>query len=240
MSAFIDRLEFQLGKEILRESRWREFLDEVRAYSEKVEQDLRSLRENREQLLAIIDLIPVAFFAKSQFLLATSDSLTELPNRRQFLARLTDEFVRVQRFGREPSSVLMLDLDLFKLVNDTHGHAAGDALLRHFAQILRNTLRKVDTAGRLGGEEFAIVLPGADSAAARIYAERLRHVVATTPLIQGGMTIPIAVSIGIAAMDACDSNAEAALFRAEKALYRAKGNGRNRVELAENEIAGRI
>jgi diguanylate cyclase (GGDEF)-like protein len=168
--------------------------------------------------------------------LATTDPLTGLSNRRQFLARLTEEFGRVQRFGRT-SSVLMLDLDRFKRINDTYGHAAGDAALKHFAALIVNALRKIDTAGRLGGEEFAIILPGADATAARISAERLCEIVAKTPFMYGGNVIPLAVSIGIASTDAHDSAPDVVLARADKALYRAKGNGRNRVELAKGDIA---
>jgi diguanylate cyclase (GGDEF)-like protein len=167
--------------------------------------------------------------------LATTDFLTDLPNRRQFIDRLTHEFTRVQRFGDQPSSVLMLDLDLFKQINDTFGHAEGDAVLRHFAGLIRNTLRKVDTGGRVGGEEFAIILPGTDSAGARIFAERLREVVANTPLVKDGKTIPVTVSIGIATMNPRDSNAEESLLRSDEALYQAKRNGRNRVEMSNRE-----
>jgi diguanylate cyclase (GGDEF)-like protein len=111
---------------------------------------------------------------------ASTDPLTGLPNRRQFLARLTEEFLRVQRLGNPPS-VLMLDLDLFKEVNDTYGHAAGDAVWSTFARQMRNAIRKIDTAGRLGGEDFAVILPGADSVAARASAERLREIVLRNP-----------------------------------------------------------
>ena len=248
MNAIIHRPKFRRDEEIFSESRWREFLDEVRVYSEKMEQEVRSLHENSELLLTIINLIPVAFFVKdhksrfflinhaceeqwgmsfadlrgtdgSQFfppeqmeqflstdqsifeghkpiefeetfwsaakksdrigytfklpmydasgspqylicvtlditerklaqaallesenkllILATTDALTELPNRRRFLARLTEEFARVQRFGNQRCSVLVLDLDHFKQINDTYGHAIGDAALQHFAQLLR-------------------------------------------------------------------------------------------------------
>jgi len=159
-----------------------------------------------------------------------------LPNRRHFIARLADEFERVQRFGGQRGSVLMLDLDLFKQINDTHGHATGDALLKHFAQLVRNTLRKVDMVGRVGGEEFAVILPGTNSAGARRFAERLREAVANTPLVRDGKTISMTVSIGVATIGPPDSNGEETLLRSDEALYRAKRNGRNRVELAGPEI----
>ena len=168
--------------------------------------------------------------------LAATDSLTGLPNRRQFIARLTEEFLRVRRLDNQRSSVLMLDLDLFKGVNDAHGHAAG-AVLKHFARLIQDGIRKIDTAGRLGGEEFAIILPGADSVAASASAERLREIVATIPFVQNGKTIPITVSIGVATIGSGDCNEGATLIRADHALYRAKRNGRNRVEIAETEYS---
>ena len=171
---------------------------------------------------------------------ATTDSLTDLPNRPQFLARLKEEFLRVQRLDNQRSSVLMLDLDLFKEVNDTYGHAAGDAALKHFAQQMRNAIRKIDTAGRLGGEEFAVIMPGADLVAARASAERLREIVAKTPLVQDGSTIPLTVSIGVATIEPRDRNDGATLIRADGALYRAKRNGRNRVEVAETETCNAL
>jgi diguanylate cyclase (GGDEF)-like protein len=131
----------------------------------------------------------------------------------------------------------VLDLDHFKQINDTHGHAAGDAVLRHFAALLRGELRKVDTAGRMGGEEFAIILPGADSAAARAFGERLRQRVAETPVMHGGLAIQVTVSIGIAAMTPRDATADAVLVRADRALYRAKEGGRNRSEIAIESVA---
>lgn len=171
--------------------------------------------------------------------MATIDDLTDLPNRRQFLARLEEEHARIQRIANLRAAVLMLDLDHFKQVNDSFGHAAGDRSLKHFAELIRGELRKIDTAGRLGGEEFAIILPGADAASAEVFAERLRLKVANTPLVLQNQRIGMTVSIGVAAMRANEANADAALAAADNALYRAKRNGRNRVAVAvatESEI----
>ena len=161
--------------------------------------------------------------------LATTDFLTGLDNRRNFMRRMAEELDRLKRFDIERAAVLMLDLDHFKLVNDRHGHAAGDAVLRHFADGLRDALRKIDTGGRLGGEEFGILLLGADLPAAQAFAERLRNQVATTPVLHEGTAIPLTVSIGIAALTAEDPSPETALKRADAALYQAKNEGRNRV-----------
>ena len=162
--------------------------------------------------------------------LATTDFLTGLPNRREFMARLDDEQARLQRDVGEQGAVLMLDLDHFKRVNDEYGHATGDAVLRHLAALMRDSQRKIDTLGRVGGEEFAVLLPGADMAAATAFAERLRQRIASTPLEAEGRMLSVTVSIGIAALDAADTSGDAALVRADKALYCAKRGGRNRVE----------
>jgi diguanylate cyclase (GGDEF)-like protein len=106
-------------------------------------------------------------------------------------------------------------------------------VLKHFAQLVRGTLRKIDMVGRMGGEEFAIILPGTDLAGAQRFAERLRERVANTPLVQDGKTISMTVSVGIATIGPPDLNAEEALLRSDEALYCAKRNGRNRVELAK-------
>jgi diguanylate cyclase (GGDEF)-like protein len=126
----------------------------------------------------------------------------------------------------------MLDTDYFKRVNDGYGHAVGDALLKHFSMQVCNNLRKTDIAGRLGGEEFSILLPDTPIFAAKTFAERLCLDVRNNPLTLGEITISVTVSIGIASMEITDNNCDAALIRADDALYRAKEAGRNRVELA--------
>lgn len=163
--------------------------------------------------------------------LATTDFLTGLPNRRHFMASLENEHARLQRELASCASVLMLDIDHFKRVNDEHGHAVGDAVLRHLGALMCQALRKVDVPGRVGGEEFAILLPGTDLAAAGVFAERLRRRVAESSLtIDGGIVITITVSIGMAAMAGTDADCDAVLARADEALYRAKRGGRNRIE----------
>lgn len=163
--------------------------------------------------------------------MATTDFLTGLANRRHFIARMADELARMRRHDSLDAAVLMLDLDHFKRINDTHGHATGDALLKHFAALVESELRKIDTAGRVGGEEFAIILPGATPDEARVLAERLRTKVENHPLTRDGQAIGVSVSIGITAMKTSDSSPDTALIRADQALYRAKANGRNRVEV---------
>jgi diguanylate cyclase (GGDEF)-like protein/PAS domain S-box-containing protein len=161
---------------------------------------------------------------------ATTDMLTGVPNRRHFMSLAETELARIQRF-QQPTAVLMLDLDYFKQINDTHGHAAGDAVLKTFADIVRGSLRKTDCSGRLGGEEFAVLLPGTDSEAAFAFAERLRQATAACRIPFGTQELLITVSIGIAMMVAADGTPDEALARADQALYRAKDAGRNRVSL---------
>lgn len=164
--------------------------------------------------------------------LATTDPLTGLPNRRHFLAQLEQEFARSRRFGEPGIALLMLDLDHFKQINDTHGHAAGDAVLRSFAERMRCSLRKTDLAGRLGGEEFAILLIGSERPSATDFAERLRTQVAADSVEFEGKTLRVSVSIGVTQLSTDDATADAALARADVALYQAKAKGRNRVELS--------
>jgi diguanylate cyclase (GGDEF)-like protein len=121
----------------------------------------------------------------------------------------------------------MLDLDFFKRINDTYGHAAGDAVLKAFAEIARSNSRAIDVPARLGGEEFAILLTGAGKIDAMTVAERLREQVAAILIDHEAGPVQITVSIGAAALSADDINAEAVLHRADAAMYEAKDRGRN-------------
>jgi two-component system cell cycle response regulator len=127
--------------------------------------------------------------------------------------------------------VLILDIDYFKAVNDTHGHDAGDDVLREFAQRIRKAIRNIDLACRYGGEEFVIVMPETDVAVATMVAERIRRRIAAEPFAieQGARKLEVTISIGIAANGSAGDNAAAILKRADAALYRAKRDGRNRV-----------
>lgn len=163
--------------------------------------------------------------------LASTDPLTGLPNRRHFLATLAQESARIGRFPEVSAALLMLDLDHFKLVNDSHGHAAGDEVLQRFSQLVQGSLRKTDLAGRLGGEEFAILLIGTNSAEALEFAERVRQALDAEQIMIDGKSIHTTVSIGVTSLRQSDATADEALARADAALYQAKANGRNRVEV---------
>lgn len=167
--------------------------------------------------------------------IAATDMLTGLPNRRAFITRLEEEHARLRRFDGQQAAVLMLDLDYFKNINDTWGHAAGDAVLREVAAVINAQIREVDLCSRLGGEEFAVLLTGAAPVAAREFAERLRRRIAAIAVNHAGDTIKVTVSIGVAALRAMDDSADAALLRADRALYKAKEVGRDRVEIIASE-----
>jgi diguanylate cyclase (GGDEF)-like protein/PAS domain S-box-containing protein len=160
---------------------------------------------------------------------ATHDSLTGIYNRRHGASLLNNEMHRSQRFG-QALTVAMLDIDHFKNVNDTYGHACGDLVLNSFVATIAKTLRVSDTICRWGGEEFLVILPGASSVDALNWAERAREAVASISTIGvGEQAIKVTASFGLASMNKEDKTLEEILKRADDALYRAKGSGRNRV-----------
>jgi diguanylate cyclase (GGDEF)-like protein len=167
---------------------------------------------------------------------ALVDGLTGLANRRQCEETLEDELARVERFGGS-LAVVVADLDWFKDVNDRHGHPAGDAVLREFAVLLEETVRDVDLAGRWGGEEFVLVLPGTDLAGGAQLAERIRVALAgRTVLAVDGSRIPVTASFGVAAIPPAKTASE--LFAAaDAAMYQAKRAGKNRVEAAREPVS---
>lgn len=160
---------------------------------------------------------------------ANQDSLTGLSNRRHFMEQGEMELARVQRYG-EALSVFMLDIDHFKVVNDTHGHKAGDVVLRRLGHLLRETLRTVDIIGRIGGEEFAILLPETNLQEASEIAERLREVIAQSEVVlEAGLPLHFTVSIGVSTLKDKGVNLDKLLNLADNALYQAKESGRNKV-----------
>lgn len=160
--------------------------------------------------------------------LAGTDSLTNLPNRRFFLAAGALELDRVTRFGAT-ASLVMIDLDHFKRVNDTHGHAAGDDALCRLAAACKMRLRQIDLMARLGGEEFVVLLPGTTESGAAGVAEKLRRAVCETQIGSHEHPFTISASFGVAEFRAEDTGIDACLGRADLGLYAAKRTGRNRV-----------
>lgn len=162
--------------------------------------------------------------------LAMTDELTGLYNRRAFMMALEKQLATASRAKRD-LSVLALDIDYFKKINDKYGHTVGDVTLRHFADIVTNTIRIQDVFGRVGGEEFSIILPDTDVDAAVTLAERIRVAVDDTSIPNADGDIHFTVSIGVACFDATNDNSAALLKHADEALYEAKGAGRNQVKV---------
>lgn len=164
--------------------------------------------------------------------LANTDPLTGLANRRRFLERLDGEIERADRYER-PLSLILLDLDRFKAVNDTHGHAAGDDVLRDAARVLRAVSREVDLPARIGGEEMTLLLPETDRRGARAVAERIRSAIERARhAAPDGDPFRVTASLGVASAGPGARTGAELLQRADEALYRAKEAGRNRVVMA--------
>jgi two-component system cell cycle response regulator len=161
--------------------------------------------------------------------LMTVDALTHVHNRRYFNEALEREFNRAQRYKRE-LSLLIVDVDHFKAVNDAHGHLAGDAVLRQVAAEVKPKLREQDIFARVGGEEFAALLPEVGATGALAAAEKVRRIVEAATFVVDSIPVHITVSLGVSSIDARVKDPTALYERADAALYRAKENGRNRVE----------
>lgn len=159
--------------------------------------------------------------------IAITDHLTGAMTKRSFQQDVQKEMDRAQRYNR-PTSLIMFDIDHFKEVNAKHGHVAGDALLQNLASICKSNLRGVDLFARLGGEEFAIVLPETNRLSAMTVAEKLRNIIAETPITFRDQELKITASFGITVIDNEDVSIEALLQRTAEAVHRAKITGRNR------------
>lgn len=163
--------------------------------------------------------------------LSSTDQLTGLYNRRIVMERLDEEHARFQRSG-QTYAVIMIDLDHFKQVNDTYGHASGDAVLREVARRLRQSVRNTDTLARMGGEEFVLLLPMNDADGALVHAGRIRKRLSAEPVDTPRGPVAVTASLGVAEVFSSDKAAESVVSRADAALYQAKALGRNRVECA--------
>jgi len=163
--------------------------------------------------------------------MALFDSLTGALSRAAFMQHAEKEFKRAQRYSR-PLSVIMLDIDHFKKVNDQYGHAAGDHVLQIFVEAIEEEIRSTDVIGRIGGEEFALLLPDTTHSAAGYLAERVRQRINKYPYIAGKMLIEVTASLGVAVQTPDDADFGTMLQRADEALYAAKHGGRNRVTIA--------
>jgi diguanylate cyclase (GGDEF)-like protein/PAS domain S-box-containing protein len=184
-------------------------------------------------LIALNDVSQRKEMEAELFRQASTDALTGISNRRYFHNQAEQELRRARRFARD-MTVMMIDIDNFKLINDTYGHATGDAVIQGVVKRSLESLRQSDSLGRIGGEEFAVLLPETSIAAAHDVAERLRAHIQDKPIIAEHNAIACTASIGIAQLSAQDGTIDDLLKRADTALYAAKNNGRNRVELASS------
>lgn len=208
-----------------------------------LDEEARALKQARDMLTLSTDDRTRELMKVNQRLeeLALTDELTGIYNYRYFMRHLHAEYARAERY-RSPLCLVFIDVDRFKAVNDRHGHVVGDYVLRHVAGLLRNIvegprlvarLRKSDIVARYGGEEFAVLLPVTDASGGAVVAERLRHLVESTPATPvGGVNLTVTISLGVCASPEHAHDADSLLRLADEAVYRAKAAGRNRVEMA--------
>ncbi len=198
---------------------------EAHAESEKLVSELTSKLESMESEASLL-----REQIQEQHIQATIDPLTKTPNRLAFDERILVEFARWKR-DRKPLSLVIWDADHFKIINDTYGHLTGDDVLRYIASILQKQLRETDFVARYGGEEFVMLLPGADSKAAKTIADNIRKQVESSNFEVKGKPIPVTLSAGISEFGENDSP-DKVFSRADDALYEAKRLGRNRCQIA--------
>jgi diguanylate cyclase (GGDEF)-like protein len=180
------------------------------------------------RMLTYSDVTDIVRHAEELERLATTDGMTGIFNRRHFMTLADHEWNRSRRYGR-PLSFLMIDIDFFKTINDRFGHEVGDQMIVHLTTLARASKRDSDVLARIGGEEFALLLPETDLAQAQLVAERLRRDVGENPLIAKSDRILTTISIGVAVCNVAMIGIADLMRAADQALYDAKGGGRNRV-----------
>lgn len=189
------------------------------------------LRNDSKEITAVYisvqDVTDFVMYEHKLIQMAKIDSLTGIYNRRYLDSRLAEEIERSRRHGN-PLSILLLDIDHFKMINDTHGHLCGDYALRKISELLQELVRTSDILGRYGGEEFCCILPETSFEQAIVLAERCREQVAASPLSCTDQQTSVTISIGVTAMHRNDT-LDSIIKRADDALYQAKREGRNRV-----------
>jgi diguanylate cyclase (GGDEF)-like protein len=224
-----DKLPAFTGKEVPPGDRWYEAnIAPIRKNGKPTDMVVWSIADITERKIAI-DLLEAR--REQLELQVSTDALTRLLNRRGFLAHAENEIQRVERYRIDHLSLLMLDIDHFKVINDTYGHAVGDAVLVSLADCLQQRQRTSDRAARIGGEEFVVLLPETAYQNALLLADRLRQKVENLPVITEDIASPIhfTVSIGVSHYVLGEGSVESMLTRADKGLYAAKEEGRNRV-----------
>ena len=187
--------------------------------------------ERKSEIRALLGPLTASLHASRNWAVAVTDELSGLSSRRYFEARLSEEWARRDRY-ETPLSIACFDLDRFKSVNDTLGHAAGDLVIRRFGEIVRGVVRASDLACRLGGEEFAALFPNTSAASARPVAERIRKALERERFEMDGKDFWVTVSAGVADAGSTPGlDSRKLLARADQALYAAKAGGRNRVRI---------
>jgi diguanylate cyclase (GGDEF)-like protein len=190
----------------------------------------RTIRETKHAVDAANRALRLAL--KREQRMARTDDLTGAHNRRHFF-ELGERLFELARRYAQPLSLILLDIDRFKTINDSHGHEVGDAVLVHVVEVMKTHLRGVDLFARIGGEEFAVLLPQTDTARALHVAERLRKDLARRVVEVGGTRLQVTVSAGVATLEAADQDLESLLRRADAGLYAAKESGRDRICVPE-------
>jgi two-component system, cell cycle response regulator len=192
--------------------------------------NIKSFNESeKEYLMDIASLAGIAIHNASLYEMATTDMMTRLKIHHYFQTLLIEEIDRAHRLSR-PLSLIMADLDHFKILNDTHGHQAGDMVLINVAKIIKESIRQMDVASRYGGEEFAIILPGTEIHEALIVAERIRQNIEKSIIVYDNRNLQATISIGVTQYEPdVDTFKNILIERADKALYISKRNGRNLV-----------
>ena len=201
---------------------------------------LTSLSGDVEQVCVVIYDVTLEAVSKQRFQavneqlqkMSRTDGLTGLFNRRYWEEMCELEFKRSKRSG-QPSSLIILDIDHFKNINDTHGHPAGDVVIKTMAKIIKTAIRETDIAGRYGGEEYTIILPNTDAKNAKMVAERIRRLTEAFPVEYEGIEINFTISLGIAMLDMSYDNYTTWIERADKGLYEAKEGGRNQAVMSQ-------
>lgn len=211
-------------------------LNEVRTYNITITKLYSKVNIHIGYIVVLHDITDQKELEKQLYEMATTDVLTNVYNRRHFFKSATKELERMKRYNRTVS-LLLIDIDLFKSVNDTYGHLAGDIVLKNCAAQLKETLRDCDILGRYGGEEFVILLPETDLDSCNVIAERLRTRVSLLENSYEGESIPVTISLGSSCFSyneydgkqRCEEILSTLISQADQALYRAKESGRNRV-----------
>lgn len=233
------------------EEKTRQQIREAMQKGERIRTQILNYAKNGQPLWLDINIVPIfneekelAYFAAIERdltehkmlqsrleVLASTDGLTGLPNRQAIMTKASKEFSRARRYNR-PLSLVMIDIDHFKSINDQHGHAVGDQVLNSVGTTCQSALRGSDVLGRIGGEEFVLLLPDTPQGNAQHVAERMRKYLAETPIDINDKTLWITASFGVATLQENDTSLERMLERADEAMYAAKHGGRNQVQTA--------